>query len=421
MSGRVLLRGGCVLTLGARTPNFTEADVLIDGDVIAEVGPGLRARDADVVDATDTIVMPGFVDAHRHAATSLLRNLDIRPEEHAASATPEDVYAATLVSLLAAVESGTTTVVDWDDSDGGDVHREASLRAHADAGVRTVFVTPSRARPAAAPGVGAPLTHLAAAVTEPDPADIDRSVAEWTAARDAGLRIHAHAGTNGERAGAIAQLGRRGLLGSDVTLVHGTHLDGDDLDAVSAASVAVVVAPASEMASGLGAPPMQRLIDRSIRPGLAVDTERIAPGDMFAPMRAAISMQHATVFELKLAGKGGIPRLLTTREVIRYATIDGARAIGLDTVTGSLETGKQADVIVLRTDRPNISPVNDPIGAVVWGMDTSNLDWVFVAGRPLMRHGSLEADVERARKLAAEAGERLAASGAVAAGRGDRP
>ena len=89
--------------------------------------------------------------------------------------------------------------------------------------------------------------------------------------------------------------------------------------------------------------------------------------------------------------------------MIRYATVDGARAAGLGGVTGSLSPGKQADVIVLRTDRPNISPVNDPIGAVVWGMDTSNVDWVFVGGTAVVRDGELDADVARARALARSA------------------
>ncbi len=75
MTTRYLLRGGCVLTLGAKTPNLTRGDVLIDGDTVADVGTGLRSRDAEVVDASDTIVMPGFVDTHRHAWTSLFRNL----------------------------------------------------------------------------------------------------------------------------------------------------------------------------------------------------------------------------------------------------------------------------------------------------------------------------------------------------------
>ncbi len=124
VTARTLLSGGCVLTLGAKTPNFTQADVLIEDGVVAEVGSGLRARDAEVVDATDTIVMPGFVDTHRHAWTSLFRNLGERPpggETPAMSAPfgdhfePEDVYAATLIGLLGAAEAGITTVVDWSD------------------------------------------------------------------------------------------------------------------------------------------------------------------------------------------------------------------------------------------------------------------------------------------------------------------
>jgi 5-methylthioadenosine/S-adenosylhomocysteine deaminase len=420
MTGRVLLRGGCVLTLGTRTPNYSEADVLIEGGRIAEVGPGLRARDAEVVDATDTIVMPGFVDGHRHASTSLLRNIDVdgSPAEMPASdLQPEDVYAATLISLLTAAASGTTSVVDWSDVPPDDAYGEASLQAHADSGLRTVLVSDSHR--AGSAGALPATTTLAAASPEPAGDTIEATAATWAKARASGMRIHAHAGMTAATAGAVAEIGRRGLLGGDVTLVHCTHLDHADLDAVSSSRAAVVLTPASEMATGLGAPPMQRLIDRSIRPGLGVDAERIAPGDMFAPMRTAISIQHATVFDLKLVGKGGIPKLLTTREVIRYATSDGARAVGLEASTGSLEAGKQADVIVLRTDRPNIFPVNDPIGAVVWGVDTSNLDWVFVAGRALMRHGSLEGDVERARKLASEAQQRVASSGVVAAGRGE--
>jgi cytosine/adenosine deaminase-related metal-dependent hydrolase len=86
---------------------------------------------------------------------------------------------------------------------------------------------------------------------------------------------------------------------------------------------------------------------------------------------------------------------------------------------GTLEQGRQADIVVLRTDRPNIAPVNDPIGAVVWGMDTSNLDWIFVAGEPLMRDGTLTADLGRARSLAEDSQRRVSASaGMVSARRG---
>ncbi|HEX6208352.1 MAG TPA: amidohydrolase family protein [Actinomycetota bacterium] len=439
MTTKTLLRGGCVLTLGAKTPNYMQADVLIDEGRVAEVGPGLRARDAEIVDATDTIVMPGFVDTHRHAWTSLLRNLgeggsNGHADVPAAASTipyePDDVYAATLIGLLGAVESGITTVVDWSDvrADDGPAS-EAALQAHADAGLRTVFVqvpgdgddegalreSLARLAPRAEPSTSIALGSAA-------PFDADRLARRWAVARELGLRIYGHLASGSAGAGTVADLASRGLLGEDVTLVHCSVLDEKDLDAVADSGASVSLSPSSDMAEGSGSPPIQELIDHGIRPGLGVDHERLAPGDAFAQMRATISLQHATVFDLKLAGKAGLPKLMSTRDVIRYATSEGARVAGLGGVTGSIEPGKQADIIVLRTDRPNIFPVNDPIGAVVWGMDTSNLDWVFVGGRALMREGVLEADVARARDLASRARERVGvASGIVpgAAGGGE--
>jgi cytosine/adenosine deaminase-related metal-dependent hydrolase len=135
-------------------------------------------------------------------------------------------------------------------------------------------------------------------------------------------------------------------------------------------------------------------------------------------MRSVISLQHAMLFDRKLAGKGGIPNLLGTRDVIRYATVDGARVAGLAGITGSLSPGKRADVIVLRADRPNIAPVNDPIGAVVWGMDTSNIDWVFVGGARLVERGRLTADVARARALVMAANPVVGTAAGLPAGAG---
>ena len=428
MTARVLLRGGCVLTLGAKTPNLARGDVLIEGTRVAEVGPAIRARDAEVVDAADTIVMPGFVDTHRHAWRSLFRNLGDRAptgEGVADRLEPDDVYAGTLIGLLGAVEAGITTVVDWFDLPLDDRFVDAALRAHRDAGVRSVFVPAAHRaeghedtgamvrRVLARLGGAAPnSTTLAFGAASAGPDDFGRIADEWAAARAADLPIHAQAG--GE--GAVSMLAAQGLLGPDVTLVHCSGQGDADLDAVKAAGARVSLTPSSDMAGGLGPPPIQQLIDRGIRPGLGVDDERVAPGDLFAQMRATISWQHATMFERKLAGKAGLPRLMSTRDVIRHATTDGARAAGLAGVTGSIEPGMQADMVVLRTDRPNIFPVNDPIGAVVWGMDTSNVDCVFAGGRALMREGGLTADVERARGLALAARRRVAGADGLLAG-----
>jgi len=420
---RTLLRGACVLTLGAKTPNHPEADILLEDDRIAEIGPGLRARDAEVIEATDTIVMPGFVDAHRHAWRSLFRNAaDVDIERAVRAYTPDDVYAATLVALLGAIEAGVTAVVDWADVATDDARVDAALQAHADAGVRTVFVPPATgerdaSRIAAGGGTATP-TSVAFGAEIGIGFDAEAASDAWAAGRATGRRIHAHAATS-PAPGTIAELASRGMLGDDVTVVHAAGLDADALDAIAARGAAICLTPAAEMAGGSGSPPIQQLLDRDLRPALGVDDERIGPGDLFAQMRETISLQHATVFDRKLIGKAGLPRLMNTRDVIRYATVEGARAAGLRGVVGSLEVGMQADLIVLRTDRPNVFPINDPIGAVVWGMDTSNVDRVIVAGRTLMRDGALDADVARARELATSARERvMAASGTVPAAAG---
>ena len=424
---RILLRGGCVLTLGARSPNLSRGDVLIDGAAIAEVGTGIRARDAEEIDATDAIVMPGFVDTHRHAWTSLFRNLGDGDPRSAIPAPmwavadhfrPDDVYAATLIGLLGAAEAGITTIVDWSHLPEVAL-AEAALRAHAEVGLRTVYVyaptgvghTASDLR-STAEGLSAsagPLTTLAFGSVLPGSDGSDGVAEDWGVARELGLRIHAHARGRTEP-GLLAHAGERGLLGDDVTLVHHAPLDAADLEAVASSGAAISLTPASEMAAGFGSPAIQELIDRDVRPGLGVDDERVTPGDLFAQMRATISVQHATVFDRKLAGKAGLPKLMSTRDVIRFATRDGARAAGLAGVTGSIEVGMPADLILLRTDRPNIFPINDPIGAVVWGMDTSNVAHVLVGGRVVVRNGALEADVDRAREIGEQARRRVGAA-----------
>lgn len=444
MSDKFLLKGGTVLTLGARSPNFPVADVLVEGGVITEVGQGLRGRDAEVIDAENTIVMPGFVDTHRHVWKSLFRNLGdggsdsgvaVSSNVYGPSYQPDDVYAATLIGLLGAIEAGITTVVDWADISSGSDHVDAALEAHADAGLRSVFVhampgwhggqedekVSLRRLAALQAKAGDSSTTLAFGPRDPVRPELDRVTRDFALARELGMRVHAHVGADPEELGVVADMGSRGLLGEDVTLIHCSHLDAADLDAIATHKATVSLAPSSEMADGMGMPPIQELIERGIRPGLGVDSERVAPGDIFAQMRAMNSVQHATHFDLKLAGKGGLANLLSTREVIRFATVDGARVAGVGTVAGSLEVGKKSDIVVLRTDRPNIWPINDPIGAVVWGMDTSNVDWVLAGGVALMREGVLTADVARARDLANSALRRVGESAGLVASMGALP
>ena len=411
-----LIRGGVVLTLGERSQNHLEADVLVEDGRIAEIGKGLRSRGAEVVEADGCIVMPGFVDTHRHLWRSLFRHFggdagaSAQPEKLGLHYGPDDIYTSTLLGLASAAAAGIATVVDWADFAPGTEMKQAAVQAHADSGLRTVLVSAqpswlssSEEKPPGLESEPGPLMGNAVGVTTV-------SANEWEAARESGLRIHAHTRGGSE---AMTFGGSQNLLGTDVTLVHGSHLTPEDLDAAASAGAGVSVTPSSEMAGGLGSPSMQALIDRGIRPGLGVGDERLAPGDLFAQMRASNSIQHATMFDLKLSGKAGLPSMLTTREVIRYATADGANAVGLGSVTGSIEVGKRADILVLRADKPNIAPINDPIGAVVWGMDTSNVDWLFVDGVPRVSGGELQHDVPALSQRANSSRDRIAEAAGV--------
>jgi cytosine/adenosine deaminase-related metal-dependent hydrolase len=227
---------------------------------------------------------------------------------------------------------------------------------------------------------------------------------QWELGRevDAHITVHVGVGTAGQH-GKLAEMGRAGLLGSDTTYIHCTTLNDEEIQMIVDTGGTVSLASPVEMLMGHGMPPIQRFLDRGLRPSLSIDVETNVPGDMFTQMRSVMSLQRCLVFEQVLQGKDHCPDCITTRDVLEFATIEGARANGLEDRVGTLTPGKEADVIMLRTDRINVMPINDPIGAVVWGMDTSNVDSVFIAGKPMKRNGQLVGvDLNRIQKMVYE-------------------
>jgi len=248
------------------------------------------------------------------------------------------------------------------------------------------------------------LLTFALATPGPEISSFEVSKAQWELARelDARITVHVGVGTAG-RQGKLGQMGRAGLLKNDTTYIHCTTLSDEEIKMIVDTGGTVSISSASEMIMGYGMPPIQRFLNLGLRPSFSVDAETNMPNDMFTQMRSVNSLQHAMIFDRKLAGKRNLPPFMNSREVIECATIEGARANGLLHKTGTLTPGKEADLILLRTDRPNILPVNDPIGAVVWGMDTSNVDSVFVAGKALKRNGKLlNVDLDNLSKIAYE-------------------
>jgi cytosine/adenosine deaminase-related metal-dependent hydrolase/ribose/xylose/arabinose/galactoside ABC-type transport system permease subunit len=409
-SGRKLIKGGTVLSLDRAVGDFTTGDVLIEGDKIVGVGPNLSNGDAELIDASGMIVMPGFVDSHRHIWEGLLRNIgtDIPLEGRtsyisfvlhklAPAFRPEDAYVGNLVSALGAIDAGITTLLDWSHIQGSPAHTDAVIQALEDSGLRAVFAygfpwwgkweerQPSWFVRAATEHFSSKDQKLTLALAAPGPEFTDFEVTRdhWKLARETGARITTHVGVGSYgQVAKLEEMGAAGLLGPDTTYIHCTTLNDTEIQMIVDTGGTVSLASPVEMMMGHGMPPIQKFLDRGLRPSLSVDVETNVPADMFNQMRSVLALQRG-----RAAAAGKSP--ISARDVLGYATIEGARANGLDAKVGSLTPGKLADLIMLRTDRLNVTPLNDPTTAVVVGMDTGNVDTVIISGRVMKRGGSL--------------------------------
>ncbi|MEX2161951.1 MAG: amidohydrolase family protein [Anaerolineales bacterium] len=437
MAEKTLIKGGTVLSLDPGVGNFSKADVLYEGTKILEVGQEISANGVKEIDASQMIVMPGFVDTHRHMWQGILRNagtrfLSTNPAHRNGNQRqinnrfrPADVFASTLSSALGATDAGITTIVNYSDIGLSHEHVQADLDAMQKSGMRGLFAIGVDSGQGAGEARLSDLrtfieTSFAGSVNLIGPAlasagpefeSIESLKREWAAAREMGLRIATQVGMSGQgRAEGIAQAAKANLLGPDVLFAHCNTLSEANLRLIKDHEVEVSLAPAAEMMLGYGQPTIQRMLDLDIQPSLGIDSEGVSRGDLFTQMRAAISMQHALSFEKKLA-RHISPNRITTRDVLEYVTVAGARAVGMADRIGTLTPGKEADIVLLRQFSINVMPVNDPIGAVVWAMDTSNVDTVIVSGRTLKRNGELvDADLAHLRKITSEARDHIFAA-----------
>lgn len=409
-TSRILIQGGTVLTLDRQIGDFATADVLIEGEVIREIRPNLAVDEAEVIDARGMIVMPGFVDTHRHIWEGILRNIgtDVPLEGRTSYITfvlhklapalrPEDAYIGNLVSALGAIDAGITTLLDWSHIQGSPAHTDAVVQALRDSGMRSVFAygfpwwgkweerQPSWFMRTATEHFSTKDQKLTLALAAPGPefTDFEVSRDHWKLAREADARITTHVGVGSYGLdGKLQEMGEAGLLGPDTTYIHCTTLNDTEIQMIVDTGGTVSIACPVEMMMGHGMPPVQKFLDRGLAPSLSVDVETNVPSDMFNQMRSVLGLQRS------LAGANGHDPV-SMRDVLEWATIEGARANGLEDKVGTLTPGKQADIVMLRTDRMNVTPLNDPVAAVVVGMDTSNVDTVIVGGHILKRNGRL--------------------------------
>ncbi len=417
-SHTTLIRGGHLLTLDPDIGDLSDVDILIDKDKIVAVGRNLDVSpQANVIEAHDCIVMPGFVDTHRHTwqtpvrgvlpsctldqyFSGMLNNIGIQYR-------PDDVYIANLMGALEALNGGITTLLDWSHVNNTPEHADAGIHGLADSGIRAVYGhgVPVGAEWWSYSSLEHPedirrirkeyfqsedqLLSLALAARAPGNTTPEVARHDWELARDLDIRISVHVGMRltGVHVNHVKTLDELGLMGPDTTYIHCTDSTDEELDLIAASGGTASVAPYVEMLMGHGVPPTGRLVARGVRPSLSIDVVSSVPGDMFTQMRTALVQERILAFtdtpDIAFAPT------LTHRDVLEFATIDGAKACSLDHKIGTLTPGKQADIILIRTDQVNVAPVVDPVATVVISADTSNVDTVIVGGNIIKHRGRL--------------------------------
>jgi 5-methylthioadenosine/S-adenosylhomocysteine deaminase len=432
MGHRTLIRGGHVVSVDPNIGNLPRGDILIEDGRIVAVETEISA-DAEEIAADGFIVVPGFVDTHRHTWESAIRGCAPNAtlddyfvevlDSFAPLYRPEDVYASNLAGSLECLNAGITTLVDWSHINNTPEHPDAAIKALQEVGIRAQYAYGSANTSLAdywfeskisVPGddvrrirdtyfaSGDGLLTMALATRGPGFCQDDVVRSEWTLARDLGIPITVHVGMGrlAGRFGMIQQLQNLGLLGPDTTYIHCCYFSDDEWQLVADSGGTISIAPQVEIQMGHGWPPVMKAIEYGLRPSLSIDVVTTVPGDMFTQIRAAFGAERARVNAAQWIVNEPVPEtMLTAKQMLDMATVNGAHVAGLEDRTGSLTPGKRADVVLLDARALNMAPVIDPVAAVTLCADVSNVDTVLVDGVIRKQHGKLLGDVERARSL----------------------
>ncbi|WP_137122835.1 amidohydrolase family protein [Segeticoccus rhizosphaerae] len=421
----VVLRGGTVLTMDATRTVLPQADVLVVGNTIAEVGPALAVPDGTVeIDATGGIVMPGMIDTHRHMWQTAMRGYGADWTltqyfvwyylEHGKTFRPEDVHAGNLLSAVEALDAGVTTTVDWS-------HGLQTID-HADAAVDALEAVPGRfvlaygniqAGPwewATAPEFkrfyerrfhGSDLLgfQMAFDVTG-DPEFPERAAFE--VARGLDVPVTTHAGVWGAtNDDGIRLMHEHGFMAPSTIYVHAATLNHDSYNRIAATGGHVSLASESEETCGQGYPPSWALRAHDINVSLSMDTSVWMSGDLFSAMRATLGADRAREhLEAHQSGETITQLHLRSDQVVEWATRGGAEALGMGDRLGSIEAGRLADVVLLKNDAsPAMFPILNPFGHVAYQAQRGDVHTVIVDGRVVKHdHQLLGIDLSAVRR-----------------------
>jgi 5-methylthioadenosine/S-adenosylhomocysteine deaminase len=440
MTDRVLIKGGIVLTQDPALGEMAGADVLVEDDKILAVGPNLSADGARTIDASHDIVIPGFIDSHRHTWETSIRTcapdfalityFGSILDKFAPHYRPDDVYAANLWGSLECINAGITTLVDWSHIMNTPAHADEAIRGLQDSQIRSVFAYgfPNTSlvdwwfgpdyTGSVLTSDGAEARRIRAQYFNSDDGRITMSLAtrgpgfckpevvrhDWELAKELGVNITVHVAMDrfGYTKMQITALRDMDLLLPNTTYVHASHFTEEEWKLASDSGGNVSFAPQIEVQMGHGWAPAVTALEYGMPIGLSSDVATTAPSDQFTQMRSIFGSErgrkHQEAWDADLDGLVASPGLITSRQVLSWATIGGAQVAGIADRTGSLTPGKQADIVIIDGSAVNVAPIIDPVGAVVCAADVSNVKTVIVAGETLKEDFRLKASLDSPRK-----------------------
>lgn len=421
-ASRSILRGASVVLGDPLDKRTGRVDIRIDDGLISEIGTDLVDHgEFDIVDLSDQWIVPGFVDGHQHLWQSVIRGVladRLWPDSAVVAKnlvmkvlTPEDVYAGTFGGAVSQLEAGVTCTLDHCDAVRSLAHGDAAIRALDAAGVRAVWCHGFDSVDPVPPGLASDARTLAAQVRSASSGLLSFGVAPSAAAdvidfadqirlgRDLDSLILTHTDTDhGQIAGEHSSETwlRAGLLGDRHVHAHCTSTPAAMFAAFADLGCSVVCSPDLELASGLGYTALRQASDAGVTVGLSAGSPAVTSADMFATMRMGLQSERGRYQQLAAEARGtsGISQItMRTEEVLHFATLGAARAIGLGDLCGSIEVGKAADLVTVSTTSPRLRPIVDPIAGVVLHMTVADIDSVLVAGKFRKRGGRMTEDL----------------------------
>ncbi|MGD2100990.1 MAG: amidohydrolase family protein [Acidimicrobiia bacterium] len=430
----ILIKGAAVVTMDDSLGDLKQADILVEDGRIAAVAPEVSADAAETIDASTMIAMPGMVNTHLHTWQTSLRGIladgnipdylrGIRLQM-APRYRPEDMYASNYVGALDALNSGVTTIVDYCHNILDPDSATAAVEGLRDAGIRALYghgLTPittntwgeskggseAEADPADLSTradlarrirdeyfAGDGLLRFGIAPQELAIAPAPEVEAEFALARELGARITFHANQVMVRQlfKDVEVMHGRGLLGDDVLLVHCTFNTDEEWKLLDGTGTTISVCAETEMQMGMGYPVIEETTRYTPGPSLGIDIVSGNSGDMLSHARLVLQATRWRADQVDYEQmKAPQEMKWTTRDAMRWITVNGARAAGFADVVGSITVGKRADIVLL--DMGGVSQAgwnrDDPAGAVISQANSGCVDTVLVDGKVVKRDGRL--------------------------------